>query len=648
MLEALQKLGELNLLVSGQSTDDVLNILVQNPNQSGRYPKLFEIVLRNLPMITSILVSRTDSFKSQKKLRRSPFPRNWKVIKCKLLAPNVTIWKYVETRVTDVDAITANRLLYRRSRGANGPNLTPCAIVVEAEKTFRVKIQGWFKGNFSEAKLFQSWADAINQSSEQIVADLSKGIDLLPKDVGAVVCVVCEVGYEPKTRQTRYLGDFEEFRTFLQKTVICKFETSQRNNAVCGVCGIQQSVVYGEALTELFKFFNMDKPGSIAGGFSTSRATKNAPVCLSCYLKIDEGTTFVRDHLTRRLGGRRYWLIPQFYDQITPQNKQDLDYLLQQIRVKNDDGDDADTIGKKALERFETVQDELPDALHQVTFPVSYNFFFFTTQTGSAMPREIDLLLQDVAPTRLKAILEAARKARLELENAKPIEFGFGILLTFAEDAFLSSVENIFRGIQLERSRVFAWIMRYLRKQLVEKVRARKKADVKKYEQEFYFGTHRAVVLLRFLELHGVLVTHSPKEGLLVSQFKDSAEAYFSGYGETYSHPASKFLFVLGVLVNKVLYVQKENLKNDPFWKQLKDLRMQTKDFLALPSRCQAKLKQYRSGDSRLFELISDYQQLALGSAWDISTDEANTYFTMGLNLSYNFNQVVFPQILKP
>ncbi len=620
MIEALRELGNLRLLSEGRDPKDHLASLIRNPNQNGRYPKVIEIILE-----------RTD-----RKLR------------------------YAGCQVSDFKITHLKRYLYRDGP-SNGVNFSPGAIVTEPTKTFNKKILAWLRkytkgelGDTARHTRILEWAEAVEASKNEIAEDLAEKFET----TDGALAIVCESDHDLK-----YPGDFSEFEETFLNSFLKGIGQVARPNATCAVCGRAGQTVYGQALSQHFKFYTLDQPGYIAGGFNRDQGAKNAPICLDCFLKVEGGIKFVRDHLIRRLGGQEYWLIPAFHSQIDENNAEDVVSLLEEIK-KQKDGKPVDTINFQALARWETIQSEIPEALAKEEFPVSYNFFFFKKQTGKSIPHEIKLLLEDVLPTRLHAIRESAKAARLQLVQGQNIDFGFGILVDLTQDTFvnqdkdrtfLKAVENIFRGIPLPSSQVYRWIMRYLRDQLYEARKHEAKKERKKAEnryKEFRYATLRAAVLLKFLSIHEVLNQPRTEEGEVVTDIAERAEAYFARNPEAYPSTVHKALFMLGVLTNRLLWVQREIIDNDPFWSVLKDLKMKERDFVSLLPKIQGKLRQYdapfraqkgyAASSQKRATLVSDYLQSA-PRPWNLSTDEMNYYFTLGLNLAFDFNKFVFP-----
>ncbi len=490
MIEALRELGHLRLISESRDPNDLISALVRNPNQTGRYPKVIEIVLE-----------RTDG-----ELR------------------------YTDCQVSDFQIAYLERYLYRDGPSA-GVNYIPGAVVTEPNKTLNKKILLWFKkytkgevsGNDNHERILE-WARAVEACKEEIAKDLAAKFETTE----GAFAIVCERNFNLK-----YPGDFDEFREVFLEHFERDISQVARPNATCAICNVAGKMVYGQALSQHFKFYTLDKPGYIAGGFHENHAAKNAPICLECFLKVGEGINFVRDNLVRTLGGQEYWLIPKFHNQVDESNVEDIVSLLEEVKMQKD-GKPVDTINFQALNRWETIQSEIPEALAKDEFPVSYNFFFFKKQRGKSIPHEIKLLIEDVLPSRLHTIRESAKKARLQLVQGQTVDFGFGILVDLTQDTFvnqdkertfLKAVENIFRGIPLPSSHIFHWIMRYLRNQLYEtrKQEAKKRKEAEKHRKEFRYATLRAAVLLKFLSIHEIMSQSEVKGGEVVTEDAERA-----------------------------------------------------------------------------------------------------------------------------
>lgn len=63
---------------------------------------------------------------------------------------------------------------------------------------------------------------------------------------------------------------------------------------------------------DTYKFYTIDKPGYIAGGFNEKESWKNYPVCAECRLALEEGKRYLENELTFRFYGLEYQLIPNF------------------------------------------------------------------------------------------------------------------------------------------------------------------------------------------------------------------------------------------------------------------------------------------------------------------------------------------------
>jgi CRISPR-associated protein Csh1 len=108
--------------------------------------------------------------------------------------------------------------------------------------------------------------------------------------------------------------------------------------------------------------------------------------------------------------------------------------------------------------------------------------------------------------------------------------------------------------------------------------------------------------------------------------------------------PEKKGLFLLGVLTQLLLDVQKEIRQAQPFRDKLKGLRMREGEFKGLVPLIKDKLWQYES-DLRykdydrfyaavLFEEISTLLELS-GDNWKLSVDEMNFHFVSGMSMKF-------------
>jgi CRISPR-associated protein Csh1 len=436
----------------------------------------------------------------------------------------------------------------------------------------------------------------------------------------------------------KYLGDYPEFQKLLVESVKCDYRKIARNNHVCSICGLFKSEVFGGAIP--IPFYTLDKPGYIAGGFREEDAWKNAPVCLECSLKIEEGKKFLDEYLQFRMGGVRYYLLPKFI--FGQEEAKDSIFSFFQVATQRE------VLAGKALKRFSEDEQEILEFLSGLEDVLTFNFLFYETPTKSVF--RITLLVENILPSRISALFNA--KIRAESNNIfknvkmgkqyENIEFRFSNLtrrpskdipsLIPTRKEFLEIVDKTFRGVSLDRDLLFSWFMTTIRGIFANEG----------YLKPWVFWAF--ISLLFFGELGTLSMSGSEKlqeGGVSMVELGAKAEEFFGSYRETFSSPARKALFLLGVLAQKLLNIQFQERSATPFRKNLKGLRMKEDDFRGLLPKIQNKLEEYgKNYYRRLEELISDYL-VQSGQSWGMSIDEMNFYFVLGMNLEDKVSQAL-------
>lgn len=114
------------------------------------------------------------------------------------------------------------------------------------------------------------------------------------------------------------------------------------------------------------------------------------------------------------------------------------------------------------------------------------------------------------------------------------------------------------------------------------------------------------------------------------------AEAWFAQFPEgTFRTPAHKGTFLLGSLTQRLLNIQFREIGSSAFRSKLHGLRMRERDIKGLLPRISDKLEQYKSHYYKKLESVVSQYLLSSGANWDLSTDEINYMFILGMNL-YN------------
>lgn len=601
MIQAIKHLGEQKLKRENRDISKLFSILVQDPNQDNRYPNVLVIVFKkeNSDLIYSGDIEIEETAKSK-------------------------IEKY----------------LYRRG-SSNGPNFTPTAIITDISKTFKTKILGWFnwfnsKSNQKQdkdlmesgqdVKIVQLLSKEIKNKAEKIKKDLSQKWDeikpqLMQNRKGGIMTL----GIKEADKQSyNYLGDYDIFKELLMRLVKAKYKKIVKSNHTCSICGEKRDEVFGAAIP--FPFYTLDKPGYIAGGFNKENAWKNAPTCFGCSLKLEEGKKYLDENLKLKMAGHQFYLIPQFIFET-----QETEEVVKVFPTAYNQ--QIDTLDEQTLQAIPEDEKEMLRMLGEYNDVLTYNFLFFSTPTKSTF--KIDLLIEDIPPSRLNRIYQVIIEAedndvfkdvKIKKNKYENIKFRFDVLKKFipSPQSFFDVLDKIFCGVSLDSELFFSWVMSRIRQNFIKGSYLKSKEVLE------------ALISFMFLKKLGLLPQKQIfyQGGEIMTELIEKAEGFFNSFPNTFTTSAHKFVFLLGVLCQKLLDIQYQERRAKPFLKHLRGLRMKEQDLKALLPKIQNKLEEYGKNYYRsLEELISVYGTQA-GRDWKINTDELNFFFVLGMNLA--------------
>lgn len=557
---------------------------MQNPNQNGKYPYTLVIVFEKIG----------ESFE----------------------------YKRIELEETDRERV--NKYLYCRG-GSNGPNLSPTAQITEISKTYKNRIRGWFKKYEKEHHLFESLNFAFKKSEENILRELSEKYatvsQRLKKNESCVITLAIE-----ENGKLKYIGEYEEFKNLLIELIKETYKEVCKEDHICSICGEKKDEVYGNALSQIFKFYTLDKPGYIAGGFNKFDAWKNAPVCLECALKVEEGKKFLDEHksLSPKMGGMQYYLIPKFIF-----GQEEAKEIMEHFFTTTSHPEE--TLKNKSLERISNDENELLDVFKEYKDFLTFNFLFYE-KTNSAF--KINLLIEDILPSRINIIFKAKKQVEehgifknLEISRNKydDIKFNFDELRRFipSKDVFLEVVDKTFRGIKLHKELLFHLFMQRIRQDFLEG----------RYLKHTVLQAFISLLFLNKLKLLSSNMETFTTGGKIMSELREKAESFFNEFPDSFTIPIYKAVFLLGVLTQKLLNIQYQERESKPFLRNLKSLKMKESDFKGLLPKIIAKLEQYGKNYYRDLESLISAYFLEAGKGWKLSSDELNFYFVLGMNL---------------
>lgn len=581
MLEAVKELGE---LVLEREKKDILASLIEDPNSNGKYNNLCVI-----------------KFKKE---------------------GNALYYLDVEREEYKRDYIT--KYLYR-SGSANGPDFSPTAKLTEPEKTFPMKILGWFNKvlkdkttelSDEERLLLVGIQEELEENREDIIKKLTEIRQEIPKKESIFITIKIE-----ESGNEYYPGDIEVFRRLLQENVEKKDLEIFSEDKVCSICKEKKDVVIGNA--GVYAFYTLDKPGFITGGFDEDLAWRNFPVCLDCKRALEEGKRFVKENLRFSFAGIPYQLIPKFI--LGKEAAREIvDIFVDSSKIIS--------LKQEVKKAYLADENDILDILKESKDNLTLNFLFIKEQQSA---EKILLLIEDIFPSRLKTIFSAKEYYVDKLFNEN---FTFKTVRNFFSKSdsnkreydldkyFLDLVDSVFKNRSIDRSFIMDFLMRRIRDRFIK-------------DEYLSICVREALMVVIFLE----------KLNLLEVEVKDMEDRLFNGlfkkYEPTFEDPVKRGLFLLGALTELLLRRQYKDRGSKPFMKELKSLKMDQKDFISLLPKIQNKLEEYNAFDKgkRLIAEEASHYLLLAGDNWKMSVDEMNFYFSCGMNLVQEVANIVYP-----
>ncbi|MEW5323210.1 TIGR02556 family CRISPR-associated protein [Geobacillus thermoleovorans] len=245
-----------------------------------------------------------------------------------------------------------------RSGSSRGTNYSPTAKITTIENTYDQKVVGWFRkvNSMTDDPFLRSIEHVLVKQKETILQAIKDKLSL-SSDRFLISLKI----------NGAYLYDWAPFREAFLNLVNEKDMEVAAHHQVCAICGERKDTVIGKL--SVFRFYTLDKPGFITGGFDEEKAWRNYPVCLSCKSHIEEGRKFIESYLQFRFYGFSYLVIPKL---LIPAGKDVLDELLQYLT----DGKKDIRIHQDQAESFMTTEEDLLGALQDYDNSLSPSVVF--------------------------------------------------------------------------------------------------------------------------------------------------------------------------------------------------------------------------------------------------------------------------------
>jgi len=624
MIEAIKEIGEYVIREESKNIDEPLDILIDDPSNRNTKNMLFIILEK---------------------------------------AGNKFVYKFV-----DVEEYSRNKLkkyLYKKGKGPRGANLTPTTKIAKSiETTFNKNILGWFKecnkiGLYSDPDFLIKTGNCLIENKKKILDNLKKKYS---KENNIISLKI----------NSKYIGDYHAFQNILVETAKKGFyftksfkgnnkESKSNVSQICCVCNKKQKEVYGFVGT--YKFYTVDKPGFVSGGFQQRYAWKNYPVCLSCALKLEAGKKYLKDKLNFNFYGFKYHLIPKFIYKEDYKNKIHLFKLIENWQDPK--------FRKKQINMLTQDEKEILALMSEQKNYLNMNFMFYDAPKGyDGSVFNILLYIEDILPSQLKKLFDKKKEIDIidvfkecsvpVFENKKkvgeePLVFNFGTVRTFFprinknrtyDKYFLDIVNRIFTDKSIDYDFLLHFIMQKIRNDFVNDYPT-KISTLKGFMLFNYFNKPK--LLKTFKKMEEIKMDKNNldlvKDDTLEKseEVKQKINTFFKKFADFFESDMKKAIFLEGVLTQKLLNIQRlpdvSNAKpgKEPFRPKLKGLKLNEKQIKKLLPEIQNKLEEYGKNYYRTLEsIISDYF-VSAGNGWEFTNDEISFYFVLGMNLSYKF-----------
>jgi CRISPR-associated protein Csh1 len=143
------------------------------------------------------------------------------------------------------------------------------------------------------------------------------------------------VAWRSSDGSLKYVGDYEAFRQQVLRAGGETQSVAETNlpRGQCCICGASAISVFGEVQVPNFKFYTLDKPGSVSGGFDRDAAWRNFPVCADCRTRLDFSGERVKRELAFKFYGFSYVVLPSA---VKPASTQAFEFLRHLTHAKVD------------------------------------------------------------------------------------------------------------------------------------------------------------------------------------------------------------------------------------------------------------------------------------------------------------------------
>ncbi|MBV5310965.1 TM1802 family CRISPR-associated protein [Chromatium okenii] len=529
-----------------------------------------------------------------------------------------------------VKTYKGNEGVVYRSGPSNGTDFTPCC-----------KLAGNTANRLANTVKVLSDVSKLSAAKRQWLVDSLATFNNAQADIWAEVeAKRKDAGIDDKThRGYVYWADaamnpvysWTETRAAMVDSALEKFaeKGGKRAHGTCAVCGKTDVKVYGNY--SVLACYNLNNPGSIAGGFSAKQAHRNFPVCGDCALAIAETFTLAETHFSSSMAGQTYLILP-YSNSIEVRNE---------LRARLQSHPDRYRLNKAQ----DLVSDELAltDEFADYGDQLAFALIFFKQQNAAW---RVQAEVQQLLPSRLHVLHESARKiskaADLIAETKtelKPVNIGALTFKNFSsasdnasDDTLRSWLTALFSGQAIDRQH----FIRCLVGKLLDT--GKRNVDLLHWMTRHAWGLYRYALLTELVVLNSIQEHPAMSEVIPNSAYG----RYIKEHADFFRRPELIVAFLTGCYASTVTSVQRKERGAEPFAKKFIGRLLTQSQLKRLYREGHSKLAQYGKLGYVITGLDPDLATawVACGDLWAISDEEATFAFTIGYSLAYRIKKL--------
>lgn len=461
----------------------------------------------------------------------------------------------------------------------------------------------------------------VGESASKIVSDIAaKNLD--PKGGG-----VLTVAWRMADGQLHRVGNLEAFKQSLVAAGRCSASTMRtvgESSGVgqCSICGVADISVSGLLRIEPFKFYTVDKPGAVSGGFDSTQAWRNFPVCSACSQRAQFSGERLKKNLTFNYYGFQYLVLPS----VVQPNPTIAHELLDRLC--------AARVNRSAAARLTDAEDELLWAVAQEQNVLQLDLVFYDPRGRSFRPV---LHVSGLLPSAFRALFNARDRVDahpwLQPGNKGSLlqkPYSFGLLRQILPEGFDRDFLEATRAALLRRDFGEQTLIR-IGMQLVRQ----DSLQSGRWQQ-------RLGCLFASLQFFRELTSKVEGEANMTVQFGDSPQAnrvrriLSESNGALRDNPEAQAAFLTGSCCRRIEQIQDRSLGSAPFREKYKGLRLSQKALRQLFVDASAKAQAYEDDEHIVSNLLTCTAEAfrACAEAWQLTSDEISFYFALGLSLA--------------